>query len=490
MARTLLLLLSLLAVLPTGVAAGEADERSRSAVIGDTGAGAPALADMWTNACQGDLAAAIDTEIVGLQAYLDAKGTFDATAPRKIGVQHALCIDGVIAVAEQRKWWLLKNCREAYIDELRWTRDLLRGDMSDVYRLAQFYMQRNRDTLDQHLAFMLRQWAVRNHYPPAEFDEIQAMFGGDRSPFAVDRLSHLAATGYVPAMQDLARRYFLGEKVDRNRGLSWYWLKRLQQEGVDTSPVTSVSLENLLEAMAPFEKRALAYIAQDYGGLDLRGIQIPDAFAPLARELPTPLSDTEVRAFRDGFARYPRRTDDAYKALERDLLVRATGLRPWNLVSIHGQIRPLGMGNDEFVRRKCAYLRAVDRIFPDGRNGSGESFRWEEVALSSLFEKGDARVVKEALQCAPAFPNRETEGLTKALAWARTLTSLSPAAARALAAEQDREANAIGKRLSRASSDAGAFEEDYERLMRSRLARTLRKFADRQAAGRLASDGD
>lgn len=283
----------------------------------------------------------------------------------------------------------------------------------------------------------------------------------------------------VSAIVDAARRYLQGDGVDKNVGEAWYWLKRAQQENIDTSSVTKKTLNQLLVEMSRNERQILAYLAHYHNDLDLSGIYIPPSFAPLSSTLPQPLSDQQVRYFIAKFTGLSRKTDrKAYNLVERELVARTAGIRYLGNVSIDGQTRPFGMSNEEFILRKCNYHRAIDRIFPHGRDKTGHQLRSQNEALSSLFQKSSSRYVTSVLQAGRLCSNPESKAISNALIWAKRLDQFDPATLRELAQQHFEKSGSVSKARYKKSPNSPSHDNELELLMHFILAKTIRDFAE------------
>jgi len=222
-------------------------------------------ADLWKKDCDEDLSWALEIDLINLEVAFDRSGKFDNRIPRRLGAENALCIDELIAVAEQYDWQEHKKYRQEFIAELKWGRDLFRGDMGVVYRLAENYRDHDDGILDKTLALFFRQWAADKKYPPAEFDVIQYYYSQSTPPYGWLRLLDLANRGYVPAMLDAARRFLNGDGFKKNLGKAYYWIKRAEAAHGDISGVIEKPYERLLEQMSDHEKGSLDFYISDYG---------------------------------------------------------------------------------------------------------------------------------------------------------------------------------------------------------------------------------
>lgn len=292
-------------------------------------------------------------------------------------------------------------------------------------------------------------------------------------------LLSFAESGHLPAIVDAAERYLNGNGVEQNLGTAWYWLKRAQQAGIDTSSITPKTLNQLLKDMNDDERWLLAYLANYHDDLDLSEITIPPSFGPLTESVPAPLSDQEVTMFINKFNGLSRKTHSkAYNAVERELFGRTAGMHFFNNISTDGQIRPLGMGKDAFVQRKCNYYRAIEKIFPQGRDIRGEHLRQKDYALASLFQEGAARYVHDVLQTGQLCPNRESEGIIAGLAWAKELEAMATDDLQALATKHFNKSGSANPDRYEPNSNIATPENEFELYMHHKLARTIRKFAD------------
>ena len=321
-------------------------------------------------------------------------------------------------------------------------------------------------------------WAAEKNHPSAEFTIARGNGTLDRK-FDERRLEELAETGSVPAMVDMAKRFLHGEGVVQNLGVGWYWLKRAQQENIDTLSITPKSLNHLLEEMNENERSALAYLAHFHNDLDLSGIRIPPSFLPLTSNTPEHLSDHEVATFIRKFEGLSRKNDnEKYNAIERELVSRAAGIRYLGNVSIDAQIRPFGMDNDQFVKRKCNYHQEAGKIFPQTPDQKGDYLRRREIALSSLFKKNFVQYISDILQCGRIYPNPVSRGMSEALHWAKKLEKMNLAALRKMSAKHLKESGAISIDKFKLGSAIIDTDNEFELFMHFRLAQMIREFAD------------
>lgn len=439
--------------------------------------------DIWESACKKNLADEVNSAVTNVEVLCCDDEKPRREVPRLLAVKHALCIDEIVAIAEAKTWGRNAKYRQWFVAELKRMRELLHGDLDGVYRLAKYYRGRN-DGFGRSLDIFLSRWALDHGHPPAEYDLAQGT-GSPDGKVNEGRLRLLAERGYLPAILDMARRHLHGDGVAKNKGVAWYWLKKAQQETADTSSITTIPLERLLEDMDDKDRFNLAYLAHVHDDLDLSGIKLPSAFLPLTDKIPEPLTDREVKAFVEKFKGLKRRTDaKAYMAVEDELMARTAGLRYLGHVSIHGQIRPLGMGNDEFVRRKCSYHRALTRMFPQGRDADSARLQSKELALSSLSEKKFVQHVDDILQCGRIHPNAESRRMSEALAWAKKLDRKSPLALREIAARHLKKFGSSSLSSFETERRAADPEESYVLLRHYLLAKQILRFADYKELGR------
>lgn len=448
---------------------------------------------MWEEACEKDLAEALDIKAGMFQIMHERHGEFRKEFPRSLGVVHALCINDLIVLSKQKQWEGDKKLQQKFIAELTWIQTLLNGDMAEVYRQAKIYQALGSEGNVGVLATYLNQWAAEKKYPPAEFDLAQGHVT-NRGDFNKWRLEELAERGYVPAIEDVARRYLQGDGVEQNTGVAWYWLKRAQQENVDTSTITPKPLNRLLEEMDTGERQSLVSFAHYYDDLDLSDITIPPEFRPLSVAIPGPLSDQEVAMFVEKFDGLNRTADrKKYHSVERELVSRTAGIHYWELMTIDGQFRPFGMNNAEFVQRKCNYHREIGKIFPQGRDKIARQLRSKETALYSLFEKNveniarlgsAARQVSAILQSGRLCPNPESKAITHALVWAKRLDKMDPDALRKLATMHFEKSGSVSKTRFQLDESNNHIENKLELVRHYLLAGTIQKFAKYKERGK------
>ncbi|MHA1598802.1 MAG: hypothetical protein ACTSV1_08780 [Alphaproteobacteria bacterium] len=225
-------------------------------------------AGMWEKACDEDLAEALETNLIGLDVAYDRSDKFDNKVPKLLGIQYAPCVDELIGIDEKRNWVRKGIYRQRYIVELKWVRDLLKGDIKDVYRQAEFYRKQNGGPLEEHIALLLHQWAVEKKYLPAEFDEVQKIFSESPGQLAIGWLKLVAGRGYVPAMLDAARRFLNGDGVKKDLGGAYYWIKRAEAAHGDISGIIKEPYERLLDQMNDGEKTTLFWTSNGFGELD------------------------------------------------------------------------------------------------------------------------------------------------------------------------------------------------------------------------------
>lgn len=437
----------------------------------------PALAsDFFEEPCQEDLSKVVKHEV----GMFDLQTEFYPYQPnlraRKFGVTHALCIDELIRRAKKIDMSRLPLAQKYFVTELEWVRDLFKGDMGELYRQAKYYSAQNDKGHASSIGLYLRIWATDHKYAPAEFNRAQGYETSD-GEFSEFFFRGLPERGCMPAILEAARRLMTGDGLDKDRGEAWYWLKRAQQKNVDTSFITQKSLNQLLEEMNERERWSLAHFAHYHDDLDLTDINIPPSFRPLTDKIPDPLSDQEVAMFAKKFKGLPQRTNNkTYISVERELVTRTAGIPYWEIVAIDGQIRPLGMNNDEFIHRKCNYHRAIDKIFPQSRGLNGELLRRRDDALASLFQKDAARYINDVLQTGQICPNPESKRILEALAWARELDKMAPSDLRELAAKHYIKSGSSRADRYRPDPDATTPENEFKLFMHYLLAKTIRKF--------------
>lgn len=292
-------------------------------------------------------------------------------------------------------------------------------------------------------------------------------------------LLSFAQNGNVHAIKEAAKRYLSGDGLEKNMGAAWYWLKRAEQVGEDISTIAPKPLNQLLTSMNEAERETLAYLAHYHDDLDLSDITIPPSFAPLTREIPAPLSNQEIVAFAEKFKVPIKKNDkDAYQAVERELFDRTVGIRHLAFVAIHGQIRPFGMDDKEFVQRKCNYIRAIAKIFPHDKELPGTYLQRREIALASLYTHSNARYVDDIFQTGQSCPNSESAGMAKALAWAKSLARMTAAELRALADEHLRKSGSISRGLYEPGPNVKTSKDEYERVMHLVLSKRILGLAD------------
>ncbi|MHA1597826.1 MAG: hypothetical protein ACTSV1_03815, partial [Alphaproteobacteria bacterium] len=440
-------------------------------------------AGMWEEACEKDLSEVLDDSVRDFDYYSKYLPDQPNLYAKHLGVTHALCIDELIDLARKKDMSRRLIAQKYFITDLEWVRDLFNGEMSEIYRQAQHYIAQNDKGYAEIIGSNLQQWAVEHKYAPAEFDVAQGNVTYE-TEFSDWRLVKLAERGYVPAIEDMARRYLRGDGVEKNIGVAWYWLKRAQQENVDTSSITPKSLNRLLKEMDEGGRQTLAYFAHYYDDLDLSDITIPPAFRPLSANIPDPLSDQEVEVFIQKFDGLSRSVDrEKYRSVERELVARTAGIHYWELMSIDGQIRPFGMNNEDFVHRQCNYHRTIEKIFPQGRDKIARQLRSRDTALSSLFaknslfEKGAARLVSVILQSGRLCPNPESKAITHALVWARRLDKMDPAALRELAVKHFEKSGSVSKTSFKLDESNSHIKNKLELVSHYLLAGTIQKFA-------------
>ncbi|MBL6927818.1 MAG: hypothetical protein ISR44_01490 [Rhodospirillales bacterium] len=444
----------------------------------------PTLArDYSKTPCEEDLGEVLELSVSMFDTHRGAHpGQANFTA-RSMGVEYALCIDELISLARQYDMSRRSFAKKDFIAELEWVRNLFNREMSEIYRQAKIYEsiagEGNASTRASAsiIGTRLHLWAMKHKYPPAEFDSIQR-YSKRNGGLSERRLAELAIQKYVPAIVDLARRKFSGDGLERNLGEAWYWLKRAQQENVDTSSITKKSLNRLLEEMDEKERRTLKVFSHVYGELDLTNIDIPATFAPLSATLPDPLSDEEVKTFAKKFEGLSRISEvETLRIVDGQLLDRTTGIHHSGIVNSNFLFRPFGMSHNEFMLRKCNYNRAMGRIFPQGRNEKWRQLDRKSNALVSLFEKDAARYISDAIQCGRLFPNPKSKAMSDALAWAKKLDQMDLAALRTLAEKHLEKSGSSSKTEFKPVPKLDR-EIQRELFMHYHLANTIQRFAE------------
>lgn len=281
-----------------------------------------------------------------------------------------------------------------------------------------------------------------------------------------------------PAILEMARRKLEGDEAIKSPGTAWYWLKRAEQENLDTSSITQKSLNQLLTEMNDIDVIFLTVVSYDYGGLDLRDIVIPPFFPSWPENAPVLLSDREVRSYQERFKGLNILTDRwKYKAIEDELFERITGIN--NSVKTHLRFpRPFGMGEEEFIHRNCRYLQAVGQIFPQGRREKWEVLAWKKDALNSLFDLHGLRYVKDIVRCNPLYPSPESQSIFDALTWAKGLAQLPLAALRQLADDYFEKSGSIDKDDFKRADGSSKLKDAPEAYMSFYLAKEINWFAD------------
>jgi hypothetical protein len=288
----------------------------------------------------------------------------------------------------------------------------------------------------------------------------------------VNDVSHCLDVLELPdtrSMLALAERCLLGRGVDVDRGVAWYWLKRAQQDGEDIAAVSTMPLQSLLYELSEAERWSLRYLAHLNNDLDLSDMALPDPFAPLSRDVPKPLTDTEAETFATQFRGLSRlENNDAFNELERDLVARTAGIRMIGNVSIDGQVRPLGMSDEEFSRRKCNYRAAKQRM-PSEAHHKNEPVEFKRsTALASFFRPDARRFIEEVMRSGRVCPNEESRSYARALAWATDLKTVPNETLDQLAQKHDEK-----------SIDSGN-DHDLEAAGHRLLSTTIRVFMRRR----------
>jgi hypothetical protein len=444
----------------------------------------PAFADgFFENPCKEDLVEALNKSADDFEFRSKYFPDEPNLAARGVGVTHVLCIDELINLAGKIDMSQMPFAKKHFIEELEWARDLFKKDMSEIYRQSEHY-KAQKDIMHAYtIAIFLHQWAVEHHYPPAEFDLSQG-YGSYNGELNESRLMKLAERGYMPAIVDAARRFMSGDGVDKNVGEAWYWLKRAQQENVDTSSITKKSLNRLLEEMNEEERWALTSLSYSHDDLDLTNIDVPPSFMPLTAKIPDPLSDEEEKTFIKKFKglRSPK-DDKIYDAIESELVVRTTGIQSPDNGSIHPYVRPFGMSKNEFMLRKCNYIQAIGKVFPQGDNqddnGKLAHLNNKAVVLISLTDKASAQNISDIIQCGDLHPNPGSKAISSALSWAKGLEKMTPADLRELAAQHVEKSEPVSEAEYKryANNNNSKNEVELEPLMHFALAKAINIFA-------------
>ena len=224
--------------------------------------------DKWKEACGKDLAKVVSLEASTFQVTYEVDGIHDTYFPRKLAALHIPCLDEIVFIAEQMDWGRMQETRGEFIKELMWMKDLLQGDMEDIFQLALFYRNRDGGNMDGLLKSTLLHWLVVKEYPPAVFDAIQQGFLTSSPPHTGIWLMSFADQGYVPAMLDAARRYLNGDALEKDLGAAYYWIKRAEAAHGDLSGIIEKPFERLLEQMTDAEKASLEYYVRAWGEIE------------------------------------------------------------------------------------------------------------------------------------------------------------------------------------------------------------------------------
>ncbi len=104
---------------------------------------------------------AIDDGVLYLEIFPEFTPDEKVMVLRKIGTVHALCIDRLITTAEtmERKEWAA-NARIRFVSELTWVRNLLNGEMAEIYRQSKIYKAKGGEGSAKILAIRLQWWAT------------------------------------------------------------------------------------------------------------------------------------------------------------------------------------------------------------------------------------------------------------------------------------------------------------------------------------------
>jgi len=208
---------------------------------------------------------AVEFRIHAYENFEGSSSVRKAAIPRSLGARHALCIDRLIAATTHVNWRRMENAdKEKFKSELVWVRDLMKGDIKEIYRQSKIYRTLEDDRYAHRLFVTLRLWAMDKHLPEAEYDRIQDGFSEDNDSVNGIMLSNMAYQGYLPAMQDAARRFLNGDGVQRNRGKAYFWLKRAQFAGGDVSSILKTPHERLFLDMGASEWSSLISNIYEY----------------------------------------------------------------------------------------------------------------------------------------------------------------------------------------------------------------------------------
>jgi hypothetical protein len=183
-----------------------------------------------------------------------------------------------------------------------------------------------------------------------------------------------------------------------------------------------------------------------------------------------------VRSYREKFDGLDRLAESRkYGAIEKALYIRIAGFDD-PIKTLRGFPRPFGMDEEEFTHRNCRYLQAVGQIFPHGRDEKWNELSRKNDALSSLFEKFNARYVNEVVRCTPQYPSLESQAMFDALTWAKGLAQMPPAGLRQLADKHFEKSGAVDKDVFKPSVDYSNLEDELEAVFQFFLAETIKRF--------------
>jgi len=213
-----------------------------------------ARADMFTEACEGDVFDKLKSITFRYEYMPGVNSEQRAEIPRVMGVSHILCIDQLIRTAEAIDWtkFILKpESSHQVIRELHWVRDLFNSGLDEIYRQAKYYEKRAKGekgkvpkATAENLAVTLHMWLMDKGYPPARFDYAQSRLVDKEMPPSSSPLERLANDEYMPAMLDAARRFFIGDGVEKDLGSAYYWIMRIKAARGDVSSIIDFPLSS------------------------------------------------------------------------------------------------------------------------------------------------------------------------------------------------------------------------------------------------------
>jgi hypothetical protein len=235
----------------------------------------------WEKACEKDLTKVVENQarlyagVLKYNVFKDHPLIRRAAIPRTLGAEHALCIDRLITATEQVDWQHMAKFKQGFTAELLWVRDLLKGDLKELYRQAKYYQTFNEYDSAVLLSIFLRRWARYQKFPKAIYDQIQEGFLENAPLSRGAMLKRLAAQNYLPALIDAARRFLLGDGVPFDRGEAYYWLKRAEFAHGNVTSLMVDPRERLLEEMNDLERHSLIWNILQFGDLDWSRIDLP-----------------------------------------------------------------------------------------------------------------------------------------------------------------------------------------------------------------------